>query len=242
VLRRDHQRRADRRREWRFQLEWTRPGAVWAMDFTPLGGRGSARALCVRDLASQKVLHAAVVGPTAARETYEVVARLFWEHGAPLVLKADNELPFRGDRLLRLLGRHGVLPLYSPRGTPPYNGSCEAGMTGLKRVALDLQIDDPLPEPLGAYLPRSAAILGEQPVTRRAGAPTRDQVWSRRERCTSALREQFRARYAAHEIRYRRARGIAPSVPLSHADQSSIDRQAIRDALCQMNLLVIRKA
>jgi transposase InsO family protein len=242
TLTRTNKHRAWRRRRHLAKLEWTTTGSVWAMDFTALNGRDDEHALCVRDVASGSTLYAAVVTSECADEVCAVLERLFAEHGAPLVLKSDNGPAFVHQDLKDLIARHDVLGLYSPPRTPRYNGACEAGIGGLKRVASDLQLDDPLPAQLGDYLQRAADILLAQPVSRRRGAPTRAEAWRARPECTPALREALFERYQVHALAQSAKLGIAPDQRLTHAEQASLDRYAIREALCDLQLLVIRRA
>ena len=241
TLKRYHKHLAWRRRQQQARLEWTKTGSVWAMDFTALQGRDGPHALSVRDLASRKVLHAGIVASECADAVIAELEELFARHGAPLVLKCDNGPAFIADKLKRLLERHQVLGLYSPPRTPRYNGACEAGIGALKRVAADLQLTDPFQTSLGRRLSRAAAILDALPVTRRSGAPSRAKAWQDRSPCTPELRATLRERYAVHARTRRRESGIAPHQRLTHAEQASLDRHAIRDALCDLHLVVIRR-
>jgi len=61
-----------------------------------------------------------------------VLAGLFAEHGAPLVLKTDNGSGLAAEPVRGLLQGHGVQALFSPPRTPQYNGSAEAGIGAVK--------------------------------------------------------------------------------------------------------------
>jgi transposase InsO family protein len=123
---RDRYRRVarDRERGRLARLTWTRPGVVWAADFAwpPAAIEGRhPRLLSVRDLASGvQLAWQLAAGETAA--ACGVLAGLFREHGAPLVLKVDNGAAERGAELRNVLSRQGVEGLYSPAHTPQYNG------------------------------------------------------------------------------------------------------------------------
>ena len=116
------------------QLIWNSPGRVWAMDHAhppqPIDGIYPAM-LAVRDMASGMTLDWFPVPDETAITTRDALMALFLEFGAPLVLKSDNGSAFKAD-VLDLLADWQVIPLPSPPQTPRYNGSCEAGIGGLK--------------------------------------------------------------------------------------------------------------
>jgi len=230
------------RRRHLARLTWTTPGTVWAVDFTQLAGRGSAWALSVRDLASGRALYAAIVPSCNAEIVAAVLADLFDVHGAPLVVKMDNGSGLLAHLTKRLLEEHGVLALYSPPGTPPYNGACEAGIGSLKRAAVDfVYLQGHAGTPDQRHLRSAVAVLNAMPRGPAATAHSPDQLWRQRAHITPALRCQIRARHRRHETRLRVAAGIAMDARLPHAEQASLDRHAIRDALCDLNLLYIRR-
>ena len=68
-----------------------------------------------------------------------VLAGLFAEHGAPLVLKTDNGSGLAAEPVRGLLQGHGVQALFSPPRTPQYNGSAEAGI-GAVKVRTQVQV------------------------------------------------------------------------------------------------------
>jgi hypothetical protein len=77
-------------------LQWTRPGSVWAADFTqtPLAIDGIyPHVLSIRDLASGYHLLAWPVQRAIAPITVMALRFLFAAHGTPLVLKTDNGPP-----------------------------------------------------------------------------------------------------------------------------------------------------
>ncbi len=87
----------------------------------------------VRDLAGYQQLTWEGVPNEQAGPVMEILETLFVEHGAPLVIKADNGSPFISGDLRALLDRWGVRLLLSPPRTPRYNGSCEAGIGSMKK-------------------------------------------------------------------------------------------------------------
>ena len=226
------------RRRHLARLTWARPGTVWAADFTLLDGRGSACALSVRDLASGKALYLGTVQCSTAEVVVALLAELFEQHGPPLILKMDNGSGFVAELTEQLLKEYGVLALYSPPGTPAYNGACEAGIGSAKRAAADIAwLEGHDGPPDEQHLSEAAAVLNAMPRGRAAASACPDSLWARRESITPALRCQLRARHRRHESVGRAAAGIAKHEELSHAEQASLDRHAIRDALCDLNLL-----
>jgi transposase InsO family protein len=134
---RDRYRRVaqDKQRGRLARLTWTRPGAVWAADFAwpPAAIEGRyPRLLSVRDLASGVQLAWRPAAGETAAAACSVLADLFREHGAPLVLKVDNGAAFDSAELRKVLSQHGVEGLYSPPYTPQYNGAAEAGVGARK--------------------------------------------------------------------------------------------------------------
>lgn len=118
-----------------YQLKWTIPGRVWAMDHAdpPLAIAGEHEAIfAVRDLASGMQLAWVPTPDKTAEVTLPMLERLFCEYGAPLVLKSDNGSAFTSEAMRALLEKYRVVPLFSPPATPSYNGSCEAGIGSLK--------------------------------------------------------------------------------------------------------------
>ncbi len=116
-------------------LTWPVAGRVWAIDYAvppgPIDGHlGSL--LAVRDLATGMPLAWRPVPAATADQAAAVLAGLFAEHGAPLVVKSDNGSPFTGGAVPEVLRAHGVEHLPSPPYWPRYNGSVEAGIHALK--------------------------------------------------------------------------------------------------------------
>jgi hypothetical protein len=228
-----------RRRRGLFVLDWTQPGTVWAMDHTdePVEDLGS-HLLVVRDLASGKTLATEPVSKTDASSTIAVLLRLFAEHGPPLVLKSDNGPGFIAEATKAMLAEWGVLPLYSPPATPQYNGTCEAGLGGIVHRAEDaarqrgpdalMTLDD---------LALARAQADAQRVRRQAGSPTRLDLWRQRRPVSDALRARLRDRVDQRRAALRTERGIASTDELAHAEQASLDRLAIGQALRDLNLL-----
>lgn len=120
------------------RVHWNDPGAAWAMDFAfpPSLVEGWFGAiLVVRDLASKRILAATPVRSADQGATVDLLAALFEEHGAPLVIKTDNGSHFTGEEVADLLQRHRILHLRSPARYPQFNGSVEAGIGALRTWA-----------------------------------------------------------------------------------------------------------
>ncbi len=112
------------RRAWRRKqrllvgvLHWTRPGSVWAMDFTepaaPIDGL-FPEILAVRDLGSGYTLAALPSVDEKAGTALGLLQALARVWGPPLVLKVDNGSAFREHDVKAWAASQGVLPLYSP--------------------------------------------------------------------------------------------------------------------------------
>jgi hypothetical protein len=126
--------RRGRRMEIR-TLAWSRPGRVWACDWTDpdatIDGRYK-KLFVVRDLGSNRLLLTLPAERQSAELAREAMKHLFIVHGAPLVLKSDNGSEFRAEEFTKLLRDYGVTHLLSPEYWPQYNGAIEAGNGSLK--------------------------------------------------------------------------------------------------------------
>lgn len=113
------------------ELEWCLPGCVWAADYSEAPGDSAPNVnniFALRELALGYQILWRAVGPQSAKQTKELLALSFAEHGAPLVLKVDNGSPIIGEDLEGWLLDYGVVLLRSPPRTPEYNGAIEAGI------------------------------------------------------------------------------------------------------------------
>jgi transposase InsO family protein len=124
-------------------LRWPIPGRVWALDFAEPSEIGSVDTLppvdglfsyllAVRDLASGYTLAWLPLPEMTATILVPILRQLFARYGPPLVLKSDNGPAFRAIETKRFLEQAQVIPLYSPRRWPQYNGAVEAGIGSLK--------------------------------------------------------------------------------------------------------------
>ena len=119
------------------ELVWTRPGAVWATDYSDPDTADPIDdfyhdIFLARDLASYRQLDAFPVPRESAKRTAALMDRLFRLHGPPLVVKQDNGGTVLGAEVRKVFDSWGVHWLPSPPYMPQYNGSCEAGNGSIK--------------------------------------------------------------------------------------------------------------
>jgi len=167
-------------------------------------------------------------------------ARLFAEHGPPLVLKSDNGGQFRDERTKRLLAEYDVVPLYNPRRRPAYNGGVERAngqLAGYQEAVAAAQGRPGLPTRADAEQARHLANDLARPTGWRG--PTAAQLWEQRQPLTVAEREVFLAAVDARRLESRQALHFSPTELLAHYAQAAVDRRAVRDALVAQGLLTI---
>lgn len=246
----DLRRRYQRLCRWRLdrfrgRLVWKHVGAVWAIDFTEpkeyIGGT-DRWILAIRDLASGYQLAWLSCTQATAEGVVQVLRALFLEYGAPLVLKSDNGCQFIAHLTLLLLVEWQVVPLFNPPRRPAYNGGLERTHPILKSyTAAAAQAQG-----------RPAALLAEDLETGRLNAnrftrklgpkgPTADEMWRDRPPLPDELRSAFQATLQIERLRARAARGLDPQAALPHYPQAAVDREAIRDALLEHDLLEIKR-
>lgn len=229
-------------------LTWSRPGAVWTMDYTdpptPVDGVYK-KILLVRDLASGQQLAALPVEQEGAQTTRNALLSLFKEHGAPLVLKSDNGSPVVARAVRALLQRHAVLLLVSPPSTPEYNGGCEAGIGALKTRAHHQAARRGYPGEWTCCDVETARVLANR-TARPHGhrGPSPEDVWEKRVPISMTERRAFRGKVDAFEkeelnkaIDHARKR----STVINAHQPNVLTRRAIRRALVELDYLVIRR-
>lgn len=226
-------------------LRWTRAGAVWAMDFAippmPIEGLYT-RLLVVRDLASGCVLVAIPVLEESASLVIRVLESLFRWFGRPLVLKSDNGSPFVAEDVKAFLRREGVHALYSPEGTPEYNGSVEAGIGSIKvRAFWQAALDDRPGEWTCDDIEVALRQANETGRPHGVGAPTPQESWMWRRPILEREREAFEETVSGFAREEYTQRGWLPMAQLQHREQASIDRVAISRALIELGFLLIRR-
>jgi hypothetical protein len=236
------------RRAWRRRrrlllrtLHWTRPGAVWAIDFSepPLPVEGQfGRLLAVRDLASGVQLLWLPVADESAGVARDSLEALFREHGAPLVLKSDNGSAFLAGEFGALLAAWGVLPLRSPPRTPRYNGSCEAGIGSMKARTHHEAARAGRPGEWTCDDAEAARLQANQ-TARPWGhrGPTPDEAWQGRRPISADERARFSDTARRRECEARQEAGCPAGVPLDPMIQAAVGRVALRGALVAHGLL-----
>lgn len=236
VMRRQAQRRQSR-------LEWRRPGAVWAADFKerrePLEGR-YGWLLSIKDLASRCQLAWEPLVAATAEAVNGIYARLFDEHGPPLVLKSDNGGQFKADATKDLLAAHRVVPLYSPKRHPQYNGGVERAngqVTGYQEALARHYCRPAGPTLDDAAHARELANELARPEGWRG--PTARELWEQRSPILPDERAAFLATLQQRRADVRRQWNFSPDAALSHDQAAALDRRAVRDALLAHDLLVI---
>ncbi|HEX5271048.1 MAG TPA: DDE-type integrase/transposase/recombinase [Gemmataceae bacterium] len=232
-----------RRDRFRGRLFWKRVGAVWSIDFTEpkeyIGGT-DRWILAIRDLTSGYQLAWISFAQATAECVVQVLLALFIEHGPPLVLKSDNGSQFIAEATLSLLCTWHVEPLFNPPRRPAYNGGLERTHPILKGYT----------EAAAAAQGRPAGILREDLQTARQNAnrftrrlgddgPTAAEAWHTRQPISPELRLAFRRTVEAHRPAARAVRGLSDDTALNHYQRAAIDRDAIRDALLDHDLLEI---
>jgi transposase InsO family protein len=226
-------------------LRWRKPGRIWALDFmeppVPVDGMYNY-ILVARDLASGKLLLSLPVPRCDAKTVIDALAALFLEHGPPLVIKWDNGSAFIAEATRDFLAAREVLALYSPPGLPSYNGSCEAGIGGLRtRTHLESARNDRPGEWTCDDVEAGRLLANETARPRGAGGLTPDEAWARRTPITEEERRKFKQTVEDERKRERAARGVLLPLALGRKEEDSIDRMAIGRALIQSDLLLIRR-
>jgi transposase InsO family protein len=236
------------RRVWRRKrrvllrvLHWTRPGAVWAVDFAepprPIEGC-YGRLLAVRDLASGCQLAWLPVPDETAATAAAALEGLFREHGAPLVLKSDNGSAFLAGEFGVLLAGWGVWQLFSPPRTPRYNGACEAGIGSMKARTHHEAARRGRPGEWACDDAEAARLQANQ-TSRPWGVrgPTPEEAWRGRAPFGREERAAFAEAVRRLEQEARQEQGHPAEGPLAPLAQAAVSRAALRRALVAQGLL-----
>jgi transposase InsO family protein len=221
-------------------LHWTRPGAVWALDFhgpRPLIDGLYPNLLAVRDLSSGQQLLWLPTHAMTAQTVCEALSSLFATYGAPLVLKSDNGSAFVADEVQQLLAKFGVKNLFSPPRMPSYNGSIEAGIGSLKTRTQQHAARQGHPD-YWTWDDAEAARLEANATARPRGplGPSPDQLWADRIPITEAERTNFSFAVAGQHYLFD-AQGRPDANPKDVMHQRATDRQAISNALVEHGYL-----
>lgn len=194
-----------RRREWARQrrrgrvLRWTRPGRVWAMDFSdapqPIDGQYPAL-LHVRDLASHCQLAALPVRRLSTDVVCGLVRALCATADPPLVLKVDNGSAFRSALFRTWAATVGTQLLYSPPHTPQYNGAIEASIGAVTTRAHHVAVAAGHPEYWTCADVEAARLAANRAIAHAHGTSPLDR-WQHHAPITAAERRRFIAHCAA---------------------------------------------
>jgi transposase InsO family protein len=230
-------------------LHWQVPGRVWALDFAaPSDAIGVLPALdgrypyllAVRDLASGYQLAWLPVPDATAATTQRALARLFAQHGTPLVLKADNGPAFRADETKRFLEQAGVFLLYSPPHWPGYNGAIEASIGSLKKRTARQAAQH---GHVGLWTTgdvEAARLQANTSHPRRLHGVTPAQAWTQRTPPSDVERVRFELTVERQRFVARSERSIEQDDQLDHWQQGKLDRKAIERALVEHDYLLFR--
>jgi transposase InsO family protein len=223
---------------------WTKPGTVWAADWTapdfPLDGGRYPQALVVRDLASGCILLAFPAERTSAGLAAFALDCLFALYGAPLVLKTDNGPEFIAEDFRKLLRERGVTHLLSPEYYPAYNGAIEAGIGSLKTRAMYCAARNGR---VGFWtcddLEAGRLQANETSRPRGAWGPSPEGSWRSRERITDDERRRFRD-LVDEETKERLAK-IDDVEAMGSKEKKAVVRHAIASALAKCECLTIKR-
>jgi transposase InsO family protein len=228
---------------WYRCVTWHGPGRVWALDHTeppaPIDGQYRF-VLTVRDLASGCTLATHAVTSPDAASTIHVLRALFAQHGAPLVLKADNGGAFTAADTRAYLDANGVTLLLSPAYTPSYNGACEAGNGTVKHLTHQLACRHDRPEHWRLDDLEAARLLANRRITDRTQTHSPEQRFADRTPISSDERARFHIAVAAAQQRRAADSVIATNHGMRKIAADALRRQAITDALSGTGVITIQ--
>jgi transposase InsO family protein len=224
-------------------VTWADAGRTWALDHTepptPIDGRYRF-VLTVRDLASGCTLAAAAVASPDAASTIDILRALIAQHGAPLVLKADNGAAFTAHAMRAFLASHQIHLLLSPAYTPQYNGACEAGNGTVKHLAHQLAARGGRPETWTLNDLEAARLLANRRITDRDQTQTPEQRFAGRPPITADERARLATAIAGEHRRRAADCAIAASHGVRKIADDVLARQAIAAALSGTGVITIR--
>ncbi|NNC63178.1 MAG: transposase family protein, partial [Gammaproteobacteria bacterium] len=222
-------------------LHWTRPGSVWAMDFSdppaPIDGFYT-KLLCIRDLASGCMLMALPCPDATARTVLTALRAITRWNPVPLVIKCDNGSAFASHEVKQWAKSRGIQLLFSPAGTPEYNGSIESGIGSIKTRSLWIAGRHDRPWHWTCDDVEAARCEANELARPRGpcgGSP--NEAWSNRLPLDEVDRNSFINAYRACYARERQRHGLLDGIELQHEEQAAIDRVAITRALVEQGLL-----
>ncbi len=224
-------------------VAWFGAGRVWALDHTepPTPIDGQYRwILTVRDLASGCTLATTAVESPDAESTIAALTALIIQHGAPLVLKADNGGAFTAIETRAFLRRQRIHLLLSPAYTPSYNGACEAGNGTIKHLAHRIACRHDRPGQWTLDDLEGARLLANRRITDRCHDRTPEQRFADRTPVAVAERDRFDAAHGAARRRRLAQLAVESETPQRSITADALERQAIADALSDTGVITIR--
>ncbi len=227
------------------QLRWTRPGAVWAIDFSEPQEKVDGlypRLVCVRDLASgQQLMALPCFDETTATARSVMRALLRW-NPAPLVLKCDNGSAFVSPEFREELESWGIQLLFSPPSYPQYNGAIEAGIGGLKTRLHWISARHGRPGEWTCDDVEEARRHANATIRLDRGrGPSPDQAWDLRLEIRDHERALFHSAIKRYLLREESRHGVLDSTMLGHSERTQIERVAVTRALIENSLVVFRR-
>jgi transposase InsO family protein len=230
---------------WAHVLNWSQPGAVWAIDFseapTPVDGV-YPWLLAVRDLASGYQLLWWPLRQATGEATAEMLAELFRQFGAPLVLKSDNGSAFGSEVVQGLLAHWGVFSLFSPPGCPRYNGAIEAAIGSLKtRTAWQALRAGHAGEWQRRDLEAAWRQANQTARPRGWRGPTPEESWHGRGVLGAGQRERFTALVNQGRAARWARRGWTTNEELDVMQGRALDREVVSRVLVALGYLTIRR-
>jgi transposase InsO family protein len=229
-----------------YTLEWKHAGTVWAVDFTkppkPVDGIYPF-ILVIRDLASGEDLMSLPVHTKTAQTARNGLESCIKEHGAPLVIKSDNDGAFTSPFVSRYLYfEYGIIFFLTPVRYPCYNGACEAGIGSLKTRAHhesarwnragEWTCDD---------VEAARILVNTTARPKGAKGPVPEEMWEKRKPVDEAVRRRFIRAVERTRKMLTEKEGWLEETEMSKKDEKRIERQAIKSALEHMGFLLIRR-
>ena len=167
---------------------------------------------------------------------------LFLEHGAPLVIKADNDSAFTAREARIMLVDWELFFLLSPPRTPSYNGACEAGIGSLKTRAHPLAARQGRPGRWSCDDVEAARIQANETAHPDGPRnPTPDVAWTQRTRITAKEIRAFACSVRRYERDMRNELGLAGDGRSHSRAHAPVRRVAITRALVKGGFLFVMR-
>ena len=198
--------------------------------------------LSVRDLGSGKALLWLPMERKTGTEVRAALLALFLEHGAPLVLKSDNDSAFKPEEVGSLLKAWGVTTLLSPCHYPRYNGACESGIGTMKTYSHHEAARNDRPgEWSSDDLEAARRRANEHTRPRGHLGPTPEELWCSRDQILADEREAFQERLQRNRNEAANRLRDEKRAELDRRDQAAVERDAITATLVESGMLQIRR-